>query len=315
MKIAPLLAILLAGYSARAAVLYQTGWEAAPASPAWNVGAVVPQNGWVNYNNTVGHTIVANGSQGSIITPTGSRFHKFTASADTTTPFFRLAYVDITAPFLGRPAGQNVIKASIDMFVPSSQTGVAALHGLAAYQGNDLPWGVVIDPSDRSVNIIIDGGIPDYATDSFPFDAWFNLSVTANYDNSSVSVAVNGVTVAQLTTTSALIAGGVLTDVDLFTDNYFVGAPPTRIAYSDNYLVTSEAGPAPRPVLHISPGAVGEWHISWSADFFDWILESTQDLGATVWTNEGIAPNVGGGEASVDLTEQPPGTFYRLRKH
>lgn len=315
-KSAAVLALLLcaAGLNAATTTLYQTGWEAAPASPSWTVGELVPQNNWNNENSTAGHQIVANGSQGGIVTPFGTQFHKFTASPNTATHLSRLAWVDLTTSFAGRPAGQSIIKSSIDVYVPASQAAVPALYGIAAYHGLELPWGILFNPSDRSVYAVVDDAIPHSAPAAFAYDTWFNLTVSANYNTGEIRFDVNGVNHPELTGTSTGIFSGALNDVDLFAENYIPSAPTVRIAYSDNFRVTAGDGVEPRPALSVAAGVPGQWHLTWSAAFSNWILESTQNIESPSWSTEGVTPNISGGIASVDRPNSPPRRFYRLRK-
>jgi hypothetical protein len=311
-----LAAVMLAGFGARGAttLLYQTGWEAAPASPSWKVGEVAPQNGWINQNSAAGHQVVTNGSQGAIVTPYGNQFHKFTASPDTSQILDRLAWVDITGNFTARPAGQNTIKCSFEAYIPSSQASVPGLYGVAAFHYSATPWGVLLDPSDRSVNIVIDGQYPDYATDAFPYDTWFNVTVTADYATGQIQFSANGVNLSDLTRTSTNMVGKTLTDVDLVAENYSPSAPSVRIAYSDNFNVTATDNVVVRPTLTITPGPGNLWHFSWSASYSNWILESSLNIDALTWSSTGVTPSVSGGVASVNLTNSPPRRFYRLRK-
>jgi hypothetical protein len=234
-------------------ILYQTGWEPAPANPAWALGAVSPQNGWQAFNSTAGHQVVANGSSGAVVggqavvTPYGTQFHKFTASSSTMTPVFRDSWPDITSALAALPSTHKIFKASIDVFVPSAQDGVAAFYGIIAYHdnGSSAPWGAFVDPSDHSINLFLDDDIAAFVTDAFQLDTWFKLQVTADYLSGQVSVEIDGVNLPQLTRTSTMILQGSLTDVDLATQNYSPPAAPLRVAFSDNFLLTAESAALP----------------------------------------------------------------------
>ena len=90
-----LLTVLVTVWTAGAAqvVLYQTDWEAAPASPAWALGTVSPQNGWLNDPSPLAHEVVSNGSARAVVsgqavvTPYGSQFHRFNASSGSNNVF------------------------------------------------------------------------------------------------------------------------------------------------------------------------------------------------------------------------------------
>jgi len=311
-----LLALLFCGAGLQAATttLYQTGWETAPANPSWSVGELVPQNDWANENSTLGHQIVANGTQGAIVTPFGTQFHKFTASPNTTNSVDRLAWFNLTSAFASRPAGLNIVKSSIDVYVPASQSAVPAFYGLVGYHGLDSPWGVLFNPGDRSVHALIDDALPHSVAGAFAYDTWFNLTVSANYDTGEIRFDIAGVNHPELTGNSGGIFDGTLNDVDLYAENHVPTAPVLRIAYSDNFRVSAEDGVEPRPTLTIAAGSPGQWHFTWSAAFSNWILESTLNIEVPTWFNEGVVPNVSGGIASVDRPNAPPRRFYRLRK-
>src|SRR5262245_23260086 len=72
-------------------VLYETGWEPTPASPAWARGNLIPQNSWLSYPEASNdrNKIIANGTSDAnpfgspVTTPSGSQFHRFRASSST----------------------------------------------------------------------------------------------------------------------------------------------------------------------------------------------------------------------------------------
>jgi hypothetical protein len=325
-----LIALLLAPPSLHAAttVLFDTAWEASPAYPAWAPGAVGGQNGWLNFNSATGHMVVGNGTAGALIgtqavtTPYGAQFHRFWGSARTDGVFDRVAWPNILATYNSRPTDQKIVKGSIDIFVPRTQTDDATLYGIVAYHGTTpnvvdsasiLAWGVLIQPFDRSVNTLADGELPTYRENAFTLDTWFNVTVTANYDTGLISVDFNGVNMPDLTSTSSGMLTSGLTVLGLFVEN--AATPPTvRSIFTDNFRLTTEGGAEVRPTLTIARGAAGKWHLSWSATYSNWILESSQNIASSVWTSESVTPIVSGSVASVDLPEATAHKFYRLRK-
>jgi hypothetical protein len=237
-----LLFMLLACGAASAApvILYETGWESAPATPAWLPGNVAPQNGWLNFNSAAGHTVVVNGTPEAnvngqdVTTPFGSQFHRFNASTSTSTEVLRLAWPDATAAFNTRPAGFNLLTGSIDIFVPQVQSADASFYGLAGFDDVDLDFGVLVQPSTSGILLIVDNNIVASAPNAIAFNTWQNLAVTANYDTGEVFASLNGTPVAGLSRISANILGGGFTDLDLFVQNALT-APTTRSIFSDNY--------------------------------------------------------------------------------
>jgi hypothetical protein len=237
--------LLLAAHGLRAApvVLYQTGWEAAPANPAWAQGNVAPQNGWQNFNSAAGHTVVGNGTAGAtvagqaVVTPYGSQFHRFTASASTVDTFDRLSWVDLEPAFTNRPTGFNQLTGSIDLFVPGVQSADQSLYGLAGFDITDLAFGIVVLPSTRSVLLISDNNLVGQVDGVFSYDSWFNLSISADYDTGNLLASLNGAPLAGLSGLSTIVLGGGFTDLDLFAENGLDNLA-TRSIFSDNYLVT-----------------------------------------------------------------------------
>jgi len=297
-------------------VLYQTGWEAAPAAPAWLPGAINGQNLWQPASGS-GFLVVSNGAPNAIVngqavtTPYGNQFVRITANASTSSSSDRFSWPDISAAFTARPSGQNRIRASFDVLVPSVQAADSSWYGIRAFHENSVPWGLFVEADDHSINLRIGDGL-DYVPDAFDYDTWFNVAVIADYDTGDLTVEKNGVTLP-ISGKNPAILSGTLIDVDLWSINSTM--PPTvRAVFIDNYRVIAEGVDAPKPNLTIQPGAAGGWHISWGADFSQWILESTQNPSAATWDREGIIPAVGGGIASVDIVKAPPQTFFRLRK-
>jgi hypothetical protein len=320
----------LAARAAAPIVLYETGFEAAPASPAWALANVFGQNGWFNYAfgtwNPTSFQVVGNGLPEAVIggqeivTPYGSQFHKFTASTSVSGENVRFVYPDISAEVAALPPTHKVIKASMDFFVPSTQDGVAAGHGFVAWHDNGTgPWGVLIDPSDRSVNLMLESlSSATFQTEAFEFDTWFNVTVTANYDTAQISVAVDGMQL--LTQTGTEILAGVLVDVDLTTWNWGLTAPSLRSVAGDNYRITAQAAAAVLPTLTISnnPPDNVAYKIRWPAANASWILEYTDDLanGVSMWVPHGTLPStdVDPNFVYVEVAVESLHRYFRLRQ-
>jgi len=300
-------------------VLYDTGWEAAPASPAWALGTISPQNGWTAAPSPLAHLVVSNGSAGATVsgqavqTPYGTQFHKFVCSTNTSIDIFGFAWADISGPVAALDPA-HTIKVSMDLFVPSSQSNTPALYGFVAFHGNSAaPWGMLIDPSDQSVNFLIDENVSStFVTKAFAFDTWFHVETTADYTSGQISVDVNGTNLPSMTMTSTEIGLDVLTDVDLGAWNYVPSAPTPRIAFSDNFRVTAETA-SPGPTLTIAPDPAGGWTLSWSAAFADWEVQAAPAPDGPWATEPTDPPVVANGVASVNVSE-PPNVFYRLHK-
>lgn len=238
--------------SAAPIVLYETGWEAAPASPGWAPGAIAPQNGWVNFNAALGHQVVANGSAGAsvngqnVVTPYGNQMHRFEANPSTVSSSARFTWVDLQTGFDSRPAGYNFLTGSIDLFVPGVQSADASLYGLVGFDGAVDDFGILVDPSTREILLVGGGLIRASSIDAFSYDTWLNLSVSANYETGEVIGYVNGAPVPGLSFLSPTLVGGSFSDLDLYVQNALT--PPTvRSIFSDNYRVTLDVVPVPEP--------------------------------------------------------------------
>jgi len=311
--------------SAASSVLYETGWEALPATPAWAPGNLWPQNSWdISQNDDpASNRVVSNGTPDAnpfgtaIVAASGSQFHRFTASSSTTANVGSWSWANLGDVFDSRPAGYDILTGSIDMYIPSGASSDGSSYGLFGYDdsvdGNFLDYGFLVVPNSRSIRMLLDGAVTASVPAAFSYNTWFTVALVVDYTSGDVSVLVNGSVVTGLAGTNPYIIGSTFTDLDLFSQNSKT-APNPRVVFSDNYRVSVGPRALVRPTLTITPGAIGEWHLSWSADYFDWILESTQDITATTWVNEGVTPDVAGGVASVDLPNAPPRTFYRLRQ-
>jgi hypothetical protein len=251
MKLAAGFLLLLGVASANAAtVLYQTDWESAPASPPWAPGLLPGHNGWFGQNNL--HQVVANGSGVAlgVTTPYGSQFVRLMGDPGTVSRD-SFAWPDISSAFASRPAGFNIIKASFDVYVPSSQATDGTFYGILAFHEMSAPWGLFVEGDDRSINLVINNTYK-FVPAAFAFNTWFNIAVIANYTTGGLSVEKNGVLMA-LSATNFNILSGSLQDVDLWSSN---DPTPTsvRTVFIDNYRVTASSGEVVPPRLTIQPG-------------------------------------------------------------
>lgn len=245
----PYFALLCSGASAAPVVLYETGWEPAPASPAWVSGAVAPQNGWQTAGaSAVRHRVLADGSADATVfsqaytTPYGSQFMRFTASSSTTANNGQWSWIDITAAFAARPAGHDRLVASMDVLVPSGDSADTSNYGLQGYSngGNTVDFQVVLAPAGRAMFLGGNNGAElAQVGDAFPYDTWFNLAIQVNYQTGELIVLTNGVPVPGLSATEPLIVGSLLEDVDLFCVNDLT-PPNPRVIFTDNYRIIVE---------------------------------------------------------------------------
>lgn len=239
-------------------VLYDTGFEPAPASPAWTYNPVAGQNSWFNSGGSSARIrVITNGFSGDNVVggvtnlaQSGAQFVRFTASSSVTTNNSQFAWPDVTAGFEARPAGFNKLTASLDVRVPSTGSADTSTYGMLGYDndaeatGNYLDFGYLIVPSTRAIRLVIDGAIVATATGAFDYNSWFNVAVEVDYESGDVRVLTNGVPVGGLSSNSPYIVGATLTDVDLYCVNSTT-AGATRVVFADNYrlVVASPAGP------------------------------------------------------------------------
>jgi hypothetical protein len=329
------LAVVVSANAATPTVIYQTGWEAAPAVPGWVAGNIMPQNGWGQFNNAAGNQVVVNGTAAAsiggqaIATPTGSQFHKFTASSSPSTIFDRFAFPDVASTLSTLPATHKLFKVSIDVFVPSTQEGVNALHGVFGVHRFDpttgdvnFPWGMLIDPGDLSINILWDNQITlsSFVPDTVDLDTWFNVQLTVNYNSGAISVSKNGTVLSQISQTSMDISTDTLTNVFFVTENYDPGAPAIRSIATDNFLFTVEEDISARPTLTITPIPPDNlaYKLRWPAANAGWVLEYTDEFvtGGSTWTPQGTAPTADADPAFVyvEVAVETLHRYFRLRK-
>ncbi len=331
MKVPPFLVILLgAALSASAAstVLHQTGWEASPASPPWAVGAVNGQNGWLA-TSASGFQVVSNSSAEAlgVVTPSGDQFVKLTANPSITGSSNRYAWTDIAGAFAARPPGQDVVKASFDVFVPASQELDASFYGIRAFHETTIPWSLLIEADDQSINLVV-GGAFVYVTDAFDFDTWFNVAVFANYTTGDLSVSKNGVALPTVTGNNPSILSGSLQDVDLHSRNVAFSSNP-RVMFIDNFSVSVEGNVPVLPRLTMTPIPPDNiaYRLKWPAANSTWILEFTDDLidGGSVWANQGVPPTAElptdpgydpllPPQVYVDIANEALHRYFRLRQ-
>lgn len=260
------LSLLATSLTAGAApvVLYETGFEAAPASPPWVAGsAVAGQNGWLSSGGSAARIrVIADGSADATVfgtpytTPTGSQFVRFTASSSTTANNPQWAWPDITAAFQGRPSGHNRVVASMDFLVPSGGSLDDSLYALLGYNSiGNVAFGLYLSPGGQFVFLSGTGDVDIAGADSvFPFDAWFNLAVQVDYDTGDIAVLLNGVPVPGLSGNDPQLVGSDLADVDLFCVND-TASPNPRVIYADNYRVAVESNIAGPPANDPISGA------------------------------------------------------------
>ena len=322
MKFPNYLAILLGATlsaSAASTVLYQTGWEASPATPPWAVGAINGQNDW-SATSTSGFQVVSNTAPAAlgVVTPSGDQFVKLTANPSTTGSSNRYAWTDISGAFAARPTGQDIVKASFDVFMPSSQELDGSLYGIRAFHETTIPWSLLIEADDQSINLLV-GGTFVFVAGAFDYDTWFNVAVFANYTTGDLSVSKDGVAIPTVTGNNPSILSGSLQDVDLFSINDSSSLNP-RVMFVENFAISVEGSAPVLPRLTMTPIPPDNvaYRLKWPAANSNWILEYTDDLidSGSAWAAQGTPPrtDVDPNFVYVDIGIEALHRYFRLHK-
>jgi hypothetical protein len=313
-------AALMACHIASAAehLIYQTGWEPDPADPAWLPGNVVPQNGWLNFNSVAGHQVVSNGTPNAtigqpVVAAGGEQFHRFNASLSTVDTFDRLAWVDMTGPWDARPSGMNVLESALDLYVPAAQSTDDSLYGLLFYDGATELFGLFVEPVSGGVYLYDGTSLSGTDFPAFTLGAWFNLSVTADFDTGALTALVNGVEV--LSAVNPDLAVSSFSDADLFAQNTPTG-PAVRSIFSDNFRVVAKPPPVVLPPARLDITRLGGdgFRVSWPAALADWVLEQASEVPSISWTNTPGPLTTNGPAVSVEFTNAAPFRAFRLRQ-
>lgn len=238
---------LVRSASAAPVVLYETGWEPTPASPAWVAAAVSPQNAWQSAGSSTARIrVTTEGTADATVfgtaytTPYGSQMVRLTASSSTTAVNAQYAWPDITGAFASRPGGHDRLVASMDMLVPAGGSADASIYGLLGWSGggNVLDFGLLVSPSGSFIALLgADGASLGEVGAAFPYNTWFNLAVEVNYQTGAMLVLLNGTPVAGLSGSNPALVGSALEDVDLYCEND-TASPNPRVVFADNYRVT-----------------------------------------------------------------------------
>ncbi|MDP1661971.1 MAG: hypothetical protein Q8L55_08645 [Phycisphaerales bacterium] len=249
------IAVLAGSALTSAQTLYATGWEAAPASPGWNTGNVAPQNAWTNFNNAGGHQVVNSGATiaGTVVTAAaGSRFHASVPSTSATTVFGRWSWVDLTAAWAGRTAGNDFVIVSMDMFLPTGSTA-ACLHGVEGYgdsgggAGTLFLGGFVVNPNNAGLYIEAAGGVLTQMG-TVPRNTWFRVDLAYHSATGEMGLALNGTYLGFGQGAAATVS---VSDWDLFNRNSVTGTLPgagSNMA-TDNYSVVAVPTPGAAALL------------------------------------------------------------------
>lgn len=246
---------LMTGFAAAAPaqVLFDANsWEAT-GTPAWLVGPIVGQNGWIDFGQPVPgqNLVVTTTALGTeIITPIdGTQMHQSIAG----TGFYN-TWIDLVTAYQGRTAGNNTVITENFIYLPSTQAASTTRHGVISSAANgDLLGGFLVQNSTQAFQLFGGGQLSGFngvsITGFLPRGEWLLTDYFLDYDNNLVEAYVNGVQVifalaadnvlrygwplAAATpgpdyNESALYqlpaAGDPVVGSSFFTDGYFVGA-------------------------------------------------------------------------------------------
>ncbi len=245
LSVCALALVAVTGSAATAQTLYSTGWEAAPASPAWNTGNIAPQNGWLNVNSAAGHQVVNSGTNG-ITAATGSRMHQSVAS--TGANISRETWVDLTAAWAGRTVGNNIAVGSVDMFLETNMTTMG-FHGLTVYSSGGAIGGIFVNSSDGAIILL---GNAQINAGTISRGTWTNIGIAIDFNTGTLSAIINGVSVGSVPFEPSWTPD--IVDIDLHASSGTTSTTSSSRMYTDNFLV--RAIPTPGALALVGMGGL-----------------------------------------------------------
>jgi len=246
--------------ASQAVVLYSTGFDTVPASPAFAVGALNAQNGWISVNQVgadiVGLRVVTAASE-SI--PASSGTQVIRSVSPTAVSDSRQAYIPLENEFAARPAGENVVVTSVRVYRPSSQTSDSSAHGVLSFSlpnaslVSTLLGGFYFAPVDGAVVYASEVGTDADSGLVIPTNTWTTVNLFADYNTGIGGVEINGTVFQRSSFVPAFTP--IFGDSDLFN----FSASPTTVStvYFDNYVVSTQTA-IPEPAsLGLAVAAIG----------------------------------------------------------
>ncbi|HMN40196.1 MAG TPA: hypothetical protein PKE29_05075 [Phycisphaerales bacterium] len=225
----PCAVVALAAGLAQAQTLVQSDWEA----PLWSVGAVSGQNGWTNFNSTLGHQVVT-ASSASILARSGVNVERSLTSA--TSGLERDAYLDITAGWATRTDG-STLAVELWVYLPATSTS-GGLHGVDVFSSMGVPGAFFVSSFDGKVVAtdaqlnLLDTGV------TVSRDTWTRFNYYLNFTDGSAALYVDGAYVYGSAFDNTTHIN--LTDVDIANISQGTGG---STAYTDDFSVRVIPGP------------------------------------------------------------------------
>jgi hypothetical protein len=249
----------LAATSATAQSLFSTGFE----SPTYTTGQLVGQNNWANSGGnssfvnvvTAPTTITGPGGTESVPAIDGSQMiTTYTTKGDGSNYYYPGSF---TTAWNNRTSGNNIIDASIDVYIPSVDSTLTAENGVALYTQDGLTDLTSVLFNNKNDTVIVNPSRGNSVTVSSAFarDTWVQLNLYANFNTQQVDVLLNHTDVAS-------ISGAFLTTnnpgyFDLYTNANLTTSTSNSYAVMDDYSVSAvNAVPGPNALPIFASGLV-----------------------------------------------------------
>lgn len=244
-RISALLALGVLSAAAPATILYQTGFET---GEGFSAGPLDSQADWFSDSDD----ITVSGASGGVNPSGGSQMVSYVSGTTAGEVFY--SWTDLSTLWANRPANQNKLVVSIDIFIPEATENVFDI-GLAIW-GFDTAYsflGEVDLSTDVDAVRLYDGfaSVTETST-TFQRGVWNRLGFVADWDTGSLTASLNGVDVAEVGNFEN--TGAPLADVDLSI--FSLDDSSANTVYFDNFSVESVPEPATMAALALGVAAL-----------------------------------------------------------
>lgn len=245
-RFSALFALAAFAATAPANVLFHTGFETAE---GYTVGALDGQEGWLA-DDTTGTRVAT--SMNGVDPSSGSQMVAYDSGTLAGEVFY--SWVDLTTLWANRPANQNQLAVSVDVYIPAATENVFDI-GLTIW-GFDTAYSylgeVDLSTDIDAVRLYDANAASTDSTTGFLRGQWNRLGFVADWDTGVLSAILNGTTVAETTTFDN--AGAPLADVDLSV--FSLNESAVNTVFFDNYTVEAVPEPATLAALAVGGAAL-----------------------------------------------------------
>ena len=211
-------------------------------------------------------------------------------------------------------AGLPLVTFTTLMSIVASTNGNLDFFQWQVFNNQTQPLIVIdFDTGLTNVGYFLDGTQYVDSGVKFAFGATYTLTVTMNFASNRWSATLNSAQLAinqPITTTGKQLTLG---DVDAVWDLYLPNAPGDNFMLFDNYTITAEALPPPRPVL-FAPRHGRSFNVTFATQSnFVYTVEFADQAQASDWT--ALTNLVGNGQICVfrDYAAPDGARYYRVR--